>query len=96
MILSATIKPHEAVEIGAAMQGQWHDLIDTPVSGGFRGTGRHADDDGGCPDDVMARARPVLEAVSASIHHVGTKAGEWSNGKGLFAIPDRIPIFRHV
>jgi 3-hydroxyisobutyrate dehydrogenase/putative dehydrogenase len=28
------------------------------------------------PDEVMARARPVLEAVSASIHHVGTKAGD--------------------
>jgi len=77
VILSATIKPHEAVEIGAAMQGSGIDLIDTPVSGGFPGA------QGGtltmmvaAPDDVMARARPVLEAVSASIHHVGTKAGD--------------------
>ena len=77
VILSATIKPHEAIEIGAAMQGSGIDLIDTPVSGGFPGaqcgtlTMMAA-----APDQVMARARPVLEAVSASIHHVGTKAGD--------------------
>ena len=77
VILSATIKPHEAIEIGAAMQGSGIDLIDTPVSGGFPGaqcgtlTMMAA-----APDQVMARTRPVLEAVSASIHHVGTKAGD--------------------
>ena len=77
VILSATIKPHEAIEIGAAMQGSGIDLIDTPVSGGFPGaqcgtlTMMAA-----APDQVMARTRPVLEAVSASIHHVGTNAGD--------------------
>ena len=77
VILSATIKPHEAVEIGAAMQGSGIDLIDTPVSGGFSGAqGGTLTMMASAPDDVMARARPVLEAVSASIHHVGTKAGD--------------------
>ena len=77
VILSATIKPHEAVEIGAAMQGSGIDLIDTPVSGGFPGAqGGTLTMMASAPDDVMARARPVLEAVSASIHHVGTKAGD--------------------
>ena len=77
VILSATIKPHEAVEIGAAMQGNGIDLIDTPVSGGFPGAqGGTLTMMAAAPDDVMARARPVLEAVSASIHHVGTKAGD--------------------
>jgi 3-hydroxyisobutyrate dehydrogenase/putative dehydrogenase len=77
VILSATIKPHEAVEIGAAMQGSGIDLIDTPVSGGFPGAqGGTLTMMAAAPDDVMARARPVLEAVSASIHHVGTKAGD--------------------
>ncbi|NDD90227.1 MAG: NAD(P)-dependent oxidoreductase, partial [Rhodobacteraceae bacterium] len=76
-ILSATIKPHEAVEIGSAMQGSSIDLIDTPVSGGFPGAqGGTLTMMAAAPDDVMARARPVLEAVSASIHHVGTKAGD--------------------
>ncbi len=77
VILSATIKPHEAVEIGAAMQGSGIDLIDTPVSGGFPGAqGGTLTMMAAAPDDVMARARPVLEAVSASIQHVGTKAGD--------------------
>ena len=77
VILSATIKPHEAVEIGAAMQGSGIDLIDTPVSGGFPGAqGGTLTMMAAAPDDVMARARPVLEAVSASIHHVGTEAGD--------------------
>ena len=77
VILSATIKPHEAVEIGAAMQGSGIDFIDTPVSGGFPGAqGGTLTMMAAAPDVVMARARPVLEAVSASIHHVGTKAGD--------------------
>ena len=77
VILSATIKPHEAVEIGAAMQGSGIDFIDTPVSGGFPGAqGGTLTMMAAASDDVMARARPVLEAVSASIHHVGTKAGD--------------------
>ena len=77
VILSATIKPHEAVEIGAAMQGSGIDFIDTPVSGGFPGAqGGTLTMMAAAPDVVMARARPVLAAVSASIHHVGTKAGD--------------------
>ena len=77
VILSATIKPHEAIEIGAAMQGSGIDLIDIPVSGGFPGAqGGTLTMMAAAPDDVMERARPVLEAVSASIHHVGTKAGD--------------------
>ena len=77
VILSAPIKPHEAVEIGGAMQGSGIDLIDTPVSGGFPGAqGGTLTMMAASPDEVMARARPVLEAVSASIHHVGTKAGD--------------------
>lgn len=77
VILSATIKPHEAIEIGASMQGSGIDLIDTPVSGGFPGAqGGTLTMMAAAPDDVMERTRPVLEAVSASIHHVGTKAGD--------------------
>ena len=77
VILSATIKPHEAVEIGAAMLGSGIDLIDTPVSGGCPGAqGGTLTMMAAAPDELMARARPVLEAVSASIHHVGTKAGD--------------------
>ena len=60
VILSATIKPHEAVEIGVAMQGSGIDLIDTPVSGGFPGAqGGTLTMMAAANDDVMARVRPV-------------------------------------
>jgi len=60
VIQSATIKPHEAVEIGAAMQGSGIDLTDTHVSGGFPGAqGGTLTMMAAATDDVMARARPV-------------------------------------
>ena len=77
VILSATIKPAEARQIGAEMEGSGVHLIDTPVSGGYPGA------QGGTltlmtatTDNVLGQFRPVLEAVSASIHHVGTNPGD--------------------
>ena len=37
ILLTATIKPSEAQEIGAALSGTGIALIDSPVSGGFQG-----------------------------------------------------------
>lgn len=77
VILSATIKPAEAVEIGQAMQGCGIELIDTPVSGGFPGA------QGGTltmmaagTDAAMEAAAPVMQAVSKTIHRVGDKPGD--------------------
>lgn len=76
IVLSATIKPAEAAQIGAALTDTPIGLIDSPVSGGFPGA-----QSGtltlmaAAPEDLLARARPVLEAVSATIHHVGTDPG---------------------
>lgn len=77
VILSATIKPREAREIGAAMDGSGIHLIDTPVSGGYPGAqGGSLTMMAAAPDDVLDAFAPVMEAVSASIHRVGTKPGE--------------------
>jgi len=77
VILSATIKPSEAAEIGRAMQGCGIDLIDSPVSGGYPGA------QGGTltmmaagSDAAMEIAMPVMQAVSKTIHRVGDKPGE--------------------
>ena len=77
VILSATIKPADARDIGAAMEGSGIHLIDTPVSGGFPGA------QGGTltmmaagEDAVLNDYAPVMEAVSATIHRVGTHAGD--------------------
>ncbi|MEM9128031.1 MAG: NAD(P)-dependent oxidoreductase, partial [Pseudomonadota bacterium] len=76
ILLTATIKPHEAKEIGAALEGSGRLLIDSPVSGGFPGaqsgtlTMMAAGDAA-----VLDAAEPVMEAVSGTIHRVGDTPG---------------------
>ena len=76
VILTATIKPSEAREIGELMQGTGVNLIDSPVSGGFPGAqgGTLTMMAAGRPD-VMAVCEPAMQAVSSTIHHVGEEAG---------------------
>ncbi len=77
VILSATIKPHEARDIGAAMDGTGIHLIDTPVSGGFPGAQNGTlTMMAAAPDAVLNEFAPVMDAVSGNIHRVGTKPGE--------------------
>ena len=77
VILSATIKPREAREVGAALEGTGLHLIDTPVSGGFPGAqGGTLTMMAAAPDAVLDRFAPVMEAVSAHIHRVGTAPGD--------------------
>ncbi|MEM9105613.1 MAG: NAD(P)-dependent oxidoreductase [Pseudomonadota bacterium] len=77
VILTATIKPSEAQEIGADLEGTGIHLIDTPVSGGFPGAqnGTLTMMAAGAPA-VLDEYQPVMEAVSASIHRVGEEAGK--------------------
>ncbi|MEM8731345.1 MAG: NAD(P)-dependent oxidoreductase, partial [Pseudomonadota bacterium] len=77
VILSATIKPREAREIGAAMEGSGIHLIDTPVSGGFPGAQSGTlTMMAAAPDAVLDQFKPVMDAVSANIHRVGTQPGD--------------------
>ena len=77
VILSATIKPREAREIGAAMEGTGIHLIDSPVSGGFPGAqGGTLTMMAAAPGTVLDEFAPVMKAVSANIHHVGTRPGD--------------------
>ena len=77
VILTATIKPREALEIASAMAGSGIGLIDSPVSGGFPGA------QGGTltmmasgADDVLDSFKPFMEAVSATIWLVGEQPGQ--------------------
>ena len=77
ILLSATVKPREAREIGAAMEGSGINLIDTPVSGGFPGAQAGTlTMMAAAPGAVLDELKPVMEAVSANIHRVGTAPGE--------------------
>jgi 3-hydroxyisobutyrate dehydrogenase-like beta-hydroxyacid dehydrogenase len=75
VILTATIKPREAGEIAAALDGSGVRLIDSPVSGGFPGaqSGTLTMMAAGAPETLDACA-PVMEAVSKVIHRVGEAA----------------------
>ncbi|MEM7472957.1 MAG: NAD(P)-dependent oxidoreductase [Pseudomonadota bacterium] len=77
VILSATVKPHEAREIGDAIAGSGIHLIDTPVSGGFPGAQSGTlTMMAAAPDAVLDAFAPVMEAVSSNIHRVGKQPGD--------------------
>ena len=77
VLLTATIKPAEARDIGTGMQGSGIALIDSPVSGGYPGA------QGGTltlmaagSDAAMDKNLAVMQAVAGAIHRVGTAPGE--------------------
>lgn len=74
--LTATVKPKEARRLAEALEASELLLVDSPVSGGRPGA------HGGTltlmaagPDEAMEKARPALEAISGTIHRVGTEIG---------------------
>jgi 3-hydroxyisobutyrate dehydrogenase-like beta-hydroxyacid dehydrogenase len=76
VLLTAMIRPEEARAIGAGLEGAGVDLVDSPVSGGFPGAqGGTLTMMASATDEVLARARPAMEEVSKTIHHVGAEPG---------------------
>ncbi len=77
VILTATIKPSEARDIGAALEGSGIHLIDSPVSGGFPGAqGGTLTMLAAATSQVLDQYKPIMGAVSKTIHRVGTRAGD--------------------
>ena len=77
IILTATIKPRECIDLAGKLEGTGIRLIDTPVSGGFPGAQNGTlTMMAAAPDDVLDTFAPVMQAVSATIHRVGTNAGQ--------------------
>ena len=76
VILSATIKACEARDIGEGLKGTGIELIDSPVSGGFPGaqSGTLTMMAAGS-DEALAACRPLMQAVSKTIHRVGSEPG---------------------
>jgi 3-hydroxyisobutyrate dehydrogenase-like beta-hydroxyacid dehydrogenase len=76
ILVTATIKASEIREIATALEGSGIDLIDSPVSGGFSGaqSGTLTMMAAGTAS-AFEKARPVMEAVSSTIHRVGTEPG---------------------
>ena len=77
IILTATIKPSEVRALATAMKDTGLELIDSPVSGGFPGAQNGTlTMMAAAPDALMQKAKPAMQAVSSTIHHVGSKAGD--------------------
>ena len=83
VIVSATILPSEVRELEAPLAAKGIHLIDTPVSGGKSGA-----ENGtlilmtAAKPTVLAEFRPVLEAISQKIFHVGDEIGTGQTVKG--------------
>ncbi len=76
ILMTATISASDIRGIGRRLDGSGVDLIDTPVSGGFPGAQSGAlTMMAAAPDTVLDKNLPFMEAVSASIHRVGTEPG---------------------
>jgi 3-hydroxyisobutyrate dehydrogenase-like beta-hydroxyacid dehydrogenase len=76
VLLTATINPPEARDIAEGLSGSGIGLIDSPVSGGFPGAqGGTLTMMAAAPAELLDQARPVMAAVSKTIHRVGDAAG---------------------
>lgn len=97
VVLTATIKPREATEIGAAMEGSGIALIDSPVSGGFHGRARrHTDHDGSGSGRGSGQ---VCRTNGGGVRHHSPCwrcGGQRSNCESVFANIDRVHLFRDV
>ena len=76
IVVTATIKASEIRSVAKQMEGSKIQLIDSPVSGGFPGA------QGGTltmmaagSEDSLNQFAPVMEAISKTIHRVGSEAG---------------------
>lgn len=79
---TSTIGPAAIEAILAGLDGTGIDVLDAPVSNGQQGAidGTLTSICGG-PDEVLARARPVIECYSSHIFHVGKRPGSGQTAK---------------
>ena len=77
IILTATIKPSEAIRIGYRLKNFTVNLIDSPVSGGFPGAqaGTLTMMAAGS-ETALKKNKKIMESVSKTIHHVGANPGD--------------------
>lgn len=77
ILITATIHAREAREIGHRLDGSGIHLVDSPVSGGQPGAhGGTLTLMAAASDAAFEAAWPAMEAVSGTIHKVGTDIGQ--------------------
>ena len=76
VLLTATVRAGEARTIAASLEGTGIELVDSPVSGGYAGAQAGTLTlMAAAPEATLDRWRSVMEAVSGTIHRVGTEPG---------------------
>jgi 3-hydroxyisobutyrate dehydrogenase-like beta-hydroxyacid dehydrogenase len=72
IVLCSSLTPATCMELEQRARAQEVELIDAPMTGGIRGAEQATMTllVGGAPG-ALAKARPVLDAISTSIHHLG-------------------------
>ncbi|MFD1720308.1 NAD(P)-dependent oxidoreductase [Amnibacterium endophyticum] len=77
VVLTSTVGTDVVIDAAARLEERGIGLVDAPVSGGAL---RAAVGDllimVGAPDDVLERARPVLDLLASTVHVVGPNAGD--------------------
>ena len=77
VVLMATAAPAQVEAIAARLDAMGLSLIDAPVSGGTKGASAATlTIMAAAPQAIIARARPVLEALGDKLFHVGEKPGQ--------------------
>lgn len=77
ILITATIHAREAREIGRQLSGSGIHLVDSPVSGGQPGAqGGTLTLMAAASEEAFEAAAPAMEAVSSTIHKVGTDIGQ--------------------
>jgi L-threonate 2-dehydrogenase len=93
-VMMSTVGPDNARALGGALADRGHHLIDAPVSGGHGGaTAGTLTIMVGATDQDLALARPVLEAFSKNIFHVGQQPGA---GQAAKLVNQLLVVAHHV
>ena len=78
-VMCSTVLPEYVARLGTQCAERGVALVDAPISGGpQRARDGTLSMMAAAPDDVVARVRPVLDAVAARLFRVGTRAGDGS------------------
>ena len=77
VLLMSTCAPAAVAALAARVEAAGRRLIDAPVSGGVVGaTGGTLSIMAAAPDEALAAARPLLDALGDKVFHVGPRPGQ--------------------
>ena len=84
VLLTATCPPQSVEGIAARVAAAGRGFVDAPVSGGVVGAeAAKLTIMAAAPTDILARVRPLLDALGDKVFHVGIRAGQGATVKAV-------------